>query len=208
MFKTIEEDVSFEIVEKKSKFIADVFYVQSKEEAEEKIREIKKKYYDAKHHCFAYSIYEENGKLDRFSDDGEPSGTAGSPMLNILTSNNLSNVVAIVTRYFGGILLGTGGLVRAYSEALTKAIESAKIVEKDLGYISEVTVNYNDVEKIKYYFGQQNIKVIDINFDELVKFVIEISKDKYNELLRNKEELKFKIVDIMITKESYIDVKK
>lgn len=105
MFKTIEENVTFELVEKKSRFIADIFYVETKEDAEEKIKEVKKKYYDAKHHCFAYSVFEENGRLDRFSDDGEPSGTAGSPMLNILTSNNLSNVVAIVTRYFGGILL-------------------------------------------------------------------------------------------------------
>lgn len=105
MFKTIEEDVSYEIVEKKSRFIADVFYVESKEEAEEKIKAIKKKYYDAKHHCFAYSIYGGNLRENRFSDDGEPSGTAGSPMLNILTSNNLCNVVAIVTRYFGGVLL-------------------------------------------------------------------------------------------------------
>ena len=105
MFKTIKESVSCEIVEKKSRFIADLFYVESKEEAEEKVKEIKKKYFDAKHHCFAYSIYTENGRLDRFSDDGEPSGTAGSPMLNILTSNNLCNVVVIVTRYFGGVLL-------------------------------------------------------------------------------------------------------
>ena len=105
MFKTIEEEVSCEIVEKKSRFIADIFYIESKEEAQERIKEIKKKYYDAKHHCFAYSISEKNGRLDRFSDDGEPSGTAGSPMLNILTSNNLCNIVAIVTRYFGGILL-------------------------------------------------------------------------------------------------------
>lgn len=105
MFKTIKEEVSCEIAEKKSRFISDIFYVESKEEAEERIKEIKKKYYDAKHHCFAYSVFDENGRLDRFSDDGEPSGTAGSPMLNILTSNNLCNIVTVVTRYFGGILL-------------------------------------------------------------------------------------------------------
>lgn len=105
MFKTIEENVSCEIVEKKSRFIADIFYVENRQEAENKIKDVKKKYYDAKHHCFAYSVFEENGRLDRFSDDGEPSGTAGSPMLNILTSNNLCNVVAVVTRYFGGVLL-------------------------------------------------------------------------------------------------------
>ena len=105
MFKTIEENVSCEIVEKKSRFIADIFYVENRQEAENKIKDVKKKYYDAKHHCFAYSIFTENGRLDRFSDDGEPSGTAGSPMLNILITNNLCNVLVVVTRYFGGILL-------------------------------------------------------------------------------------------------------
>ena len=105
MFKTIKKDISCEILEKKSRFIADIFYVEDKKEAEERIREVKKKYYDAKHHCFAYSIFTENGRLDRFCDDGEPSGTAGSPMLNILITNNLCNVLVVVTRYFGGILL-------------------------------------------------------------------------------------------------------
>lgn len=206
MFKTIAEDVSSEIVEKKSRFIADVFYVQSKEEAEEKIKQIKKKYYDAKHHCFAYSIYDETGRLDRFSDDGEPSGTAGSPMLNYLTSNNICNVVAIVTRYFGGVLLGTGGLVRAYTEALTKAVESAKIVQKDLGYIASINVNYNDVEKLKYYLSQESIKIINTEYDESVKFIVEITKEKYNRILEIREELKFKILEIQVTRESYIEV--
>lgn len=206
MFKTIENDISSEIVEKKSRFIADVFYVESKEEAEEKIKEIKKKYYDAKHHCFAYSIYEESGRFDRFSDDGEPSGTAGGPMLNILTSNNLCNVVAVVTRYFGGILLGTGGLVRAYSDALTKAIEEASIVEKDLGYIAKIKVQYSDAEKLKYYLGKQNIKIVDTKYDESVEFEVEIQKEKYNEILEQREELKFKIIEIKITKESYIKI--
>ena len=204
MFKTIEENVTFELVQKKSRFIADVFYVESKEEAEAKIKEIKRKYHDAKHHCFAYSVFEENGKLDRFSDDGEPSGTAGSPMLNILTSNNLSNVVAIVTRYFGGILLGTGGLVRAYSDALQGAIEKANIANKDLGYIAEFTVSYSDSEKIKYFFEQQKIKIIDTNFGENVKFQVEIQKDKYNEIENNKNELKFNVLENNIIRESYI----
>ena len=116
-FKTIEKENSAEIVEKKSRFIANIYNVESKEEA---IKQIKKKYYDAKHHCFAFSIIEENGITQKSSDDGEPSGTAGAPILNIIKSNNLQNVVIIVTRYFGGILLGTGGLTRAYSEAAGK----------------------------------------------------------------------------------------
>jgi len=105
MFKTVEEDVSAEIVEKKSKFIANVFYVESANKAEEIIKNTKKKYYDSRHNCFAYRIYSKEGMVQRFSDDGEPSGTAGAPMLNILESKNLSNILVIVTRYFGGILL-------------------------------------------------------------------------------------------------------
>ena len=131
MFKTISENVSSEIVEKKSKFIANIFYVESVEEAEEKIKEIKKKYYDARHNCFAFSVYTEDGNIDRFSDDGEPSGTAGSPMLAILKAQNLSNILVVVTRYFGGILLGTGGLTRAYSSAAINAIEKGNLIKKE-----------------------------------------------------------------------------
>ena len=105
MFKTINKNVSAEIVEKKSKFIANVFYVETVEEAEEKVKEIKKKYFDARHNCFAYSVFTKDGIVNRFSDDGEPSGTAGGPMLNILNGKELTNLVVVVTRYFGGILL-------------------------------------------------------------------------------------------------------
>ena len=116
MFKTIASSIESEIVEKKSRFITNIFYVESEQEAEQKIKEIRKKYFDAKHHCFAYSIYDENQIINRFSDDGEPSGTAGSPMLNILLTENFKNVVVIVTRYFGGILLGSGPLTRTYTK--------------------------------------------------------------------------------------------
>ena len=132
MFKTISEDMTAEIVEKKSKFIANIFYVENIEEAEAKLKEVKKKYYDARHNCFAYSIFTKEGVVNRFSDDGEPSGTAGAPMLNILTSKNLSNCLVIVTRYFGGILLGTGGLVRAYTGAVQEALSKIKEINKDI----------------------------------------------------------------------------
>ena len=118
MFKTISNNTTAEIIEKKSKFIANIFYVESVEEAENKIKEVKKKYFDARHNCYAYSIFSENGIINRCSDDGEPSGTAGAPMLNIINSKELTNILVIVTRYFGGILLGTGGLVRAYTSSM------------------------------------------------------------------------------------------
>ena len=130
--KTINENITEQIIEKKSKFICDLIYVSSEKEVEENLQKIRKKYYEAKHHCFAYRLQNKNGIIEKSSDDGEPSGTAGAPMLNLLTKNELVNCLAIVTRYFGGILLGTGGLVRAYSEVTKNAIESANIVEEYL----------------------------------------------------------------------------
>ena len=124
-FVTIKGHVETEIVEKKSKFIANMFYIENAQEAEEIIKKTKKKYFDARHNCIAYRVIENERLIERSSDDGEPSGTAGAPMLNILQKNNLVNVLIIVTRYFGGILLGTGGLVRAYSSSLQKAIEES-----------------------------------------------------------------------------------
>lgn len=206
MFKTIKENISSEIVEKKSKFIANIFYVESVKEAEEKLKEVKKKYYDARHNCYAYSIFTDSGKVERFSDDGEPSGTAGAPILNIISSNELSNILVVVTRYFGGILLGTGGLVRSYSEATLSALEKAEIVNKDLGLIAKFKVSYSDAEKIKYYFKEENIKIINNEFDENVNFLVEITKEKYDNILKNKEEFKFKILENNVEKESYISI--
>ena len=127
-FRTIEFNNCEEIIEKKSRFIANLIYVENEEEALNKIKEIKKKYYDARHNCFAYRVLDEENIIQRSSDDGEPSGTAGAPMLNILEKNNIVNVLVVVTRYFGGILLGTGGLVRAYTTASKQSIEKAQIV--------------------------------------------------------------------------------
>ena len=147
MFLTIQEHkLEDEIVEKKSKFIATLFYIKNEQQAQEILNDIRKKYFDARHNCFAYRIMTENGVVERFSDDGEPSGTAGAPMLNILSKNNLCNILIVVTRYFGGILLGTGGLVRAYSDATTKVIESATFANETIGLEVEVEIDYNELE--------------------------------------------------------------
>ena len=145
-FYTIEKNVETEIVVKKSKFIANIFYISTNKEAEEKIKEIKKKYFDARHNCFAYRVVENDNIIEKSSDDGEPSGTAGGPMLNILQKNNLANILIVVTRYFGGILLGTGGLVRAYSDALLEALEKTQKVKIVSGLELEVTLSYNNFE--------------------------------------------------------------
>lgn len=204
MSKTISENTSAQIVEKKSKFIANIYYVQTQEKIENILKEIRKKYYDAKHNCYAYSILTKDGLVNKMSDDGEPSGTAGAPMLNIITKNELTNILVVVTRYFGGILLGTGGLVKAYSEATISALKKAKIVNEEIGYEIEVTISYNEWKKFKYYCEKNNINIINVIYDEKIKSRIEVTnieKTKINELI--KENI-LKIENLDIIKEKNI----
>lgn len=204
MFKTIKKNTSAEVIEKKSKFIANLFYVQSQEEAEEKIKEIRKKYHDARHNCYAYSIMNENGIISRSSDDGEPSGTAGSPMLNILQKRELINVLVIVTRYFGGILLGTGGLVKAYSEATILAIDNAELVTEERGYELEVVLQYQDFDKFQYYCQKNNIEIVNVEYDEKIRCRIELTIEEKDKLIELKEENNFRIDKIENLKEKNI----
>ncbi len=206
MFKTISENTTAEIVEKKSKFIANVFYIETIEEAENKIKEIKKKYFDARHNCFAYSIFSKEGIVNRFSDDGEPSGTAGAPMLNILTSKNLSNCLVVVTRYFGGILLGTGGLVRAYTGAVQEALSKVTEINKDIGIEVKFEVTYSDLEKLKYYLKQNEIKILDMLYLENVDVTVETTSEKLENIEKQKENLNFVIIKKEILKEKYIEL--
>ena len=203
MFKTISENTTAEIVEKKSKFIANVFYIETIEEAENKIKEIKKKYFDARHNCFAYSIFSKEGIINRFSDDGEPSGTAGAPMLNILTSKNLSNCLVVVTRYFGGILLGTGGLVRAYTGAMQEALSGITEINKDIGIEVKFEVTY------LYYicdYCKDEIKILDMLYLENVDVTVETTSEKLENIEKQKENLNFIIIKKEILKEKYIEI--
>ena len=184
-FVTILKDETAEIIEKKSKFIANICYVETVEEAEEKIKSIKKQYYDARHNCVAYRISEKEQIIEKSSDDGEPSGTAGGPMLNILQKGNLCNVVVVVTRYFGGILLGTGGLVRAYSDATQKAIENCIKVYKVDGVEIEVKLDYSNLEIFKYYCKNNEIKITNIEYGEDIILKIEMEKNRKNMFLED-----------------------
>lgn len=204
MFKTIKENVQAEIVEKKSKFIANLFFVETVEDAEQIIKDTKRKYFDAKHNCFAYRISNQDSVIERFSDDGEPSGTAGAPMLAMLSGNNLSNVLIVVTRYFGGILLGTGGLIRAYTGVLSNAIENSEFEEKELGLEILLEVSYSDLEKLKYYCKIQEIKISSIEYSENIKVTLEMSKEKYKNIEKQKNELNFVINEIQVVREKYI----
>ena len=194
-FYTIEKNVETEIVVKKSKFIANIFYISTNKEAEEKIKEIKKKYFDARHNCFSYRVVENDNIIEKSSDDGEPSGTAGGPMLNILQKNNLANILIVVTRYFGGILLGTGGLVRAYSDALLEALEKTQKVKIVSGLELEVTLSYNNFENFKYYCKNHEINIISTNYNENIVCKIDMKLEKKVEFDRDYENKRLNLME-------------
>lgn len=187
-FYTIKQNAMIELVEKKSRFIANIFYVENKEECEEIIKQMKKRYYDAKHNCFAFSIFDGKNIVQKCSDDGEPSGTAGEPILNAIQKNNLNNVLIIVTRYFGGILLGAGGLIRAYSNSAINAINSAGKIVKQPGMEVQVNINYQDNEMFKYYCEKNGIRIINVDYAEKILYKVELSQKQYEELLKQQKE--------------------
>lgn len=160
-----------EIVEKKSRFIATIFPIQNEEEANEILERTRKKYWDATHNCFAY-VLGENQEIQRCSDDGEPSGTAGRPMLEVLIGEDIHNVLVIVTRYFGGTLLGTGGLVRAYAKAVKEGLEHSTIVEKCLGKKYCIDTDYNGIGKLQYITAQMNLTTIDTLYTDKVQLYL------------------------------------
>lgn len=168
-----EETKEKEIVEKKSRFIAQIIKITSEEEANKKILEIKQKHRDAKHNVFAYRIV--NG-IEKFSDDGEPSGTAGVPILDILRGEKLENILLVVTRYFGGILLGTGGLVRAYSSAAKEAILAIKKVEMKLCSEYELFVEYNYYDILNHYLRKNDVVIKNVSYGEKICINIIVEK--------------------------------
>ena len=204
-FVTIKENVQAEITEKKSKFIANIIKVENKNEAEEKILKLKKKYYDAKHNCIAYRIQENEGIIEKASDDGEPQGTAGQPILKILQKNNLCNILVVVTRYFGGILLGTGGLVRAYSEATTKALEKAIKVRNILGIKMEAILEYNEYEKFKYYCKINEINIQNVKYEENIVCNITLEEKTKEKLISDFEIKNIKIKNLKEFDKTYIE---
>lgn len=162
-----------EITEKKSRFIATVRPVESEDEAVSFINEMKKKYWDARHNCSAFVIGKRQ-ELTRCSDGGEPAGTAGRPMLDVLLKENIHNAAVVVTRYFGGVLLGTGGLVRAYQQATKAGLSASEIIEKKDGAVLFIRTDYTGIGRLQYLFAQEKITVMDTAYeaDVLVKAVI------------------------------------
>ena len=164
------------IIEKKSRFIATVEPVETVEEAEAFIERMKKKYWDARHNCHAFTVGVEM-PLSRCSDDGEPSGTAGKPMLEVLLGRELHNVCVVVTRYFGGTLLGTGGLVRAYTQAVQEGLKNCSIVEKYSGRLCVLDIDYTDLGKIQYQLMEAGVFINSITYEDKVKMELLIPSE-------------------------------
>lgn len=176
-YRIVYSGGSSEITEKKSRFIANVFPVESEEEAVKIIEETKKKYWDARHNCYAFVLKD---GISRCSDDGEPAGTAGRPILEVITGATVCNVLIIVTRYFGGTLLGTGGLVRAYSKAAKEGLLASQVVEKKSGKKIIIKTDYSGIGKLQYITAQMELAVIDTRYAEAVEMELVASDADVN----------------------------
>lgn len=176
-YKTLYQGGVGEIVEKKSRFIATVEKIDTEEEALAFIAKMKKQYWDARHNCYAF-VAGKNHELQRCSDDGEPNGTAGRPMLEVLLREDIHNIVVVVTRYFGGTLLGTGGLVRAYQRSVQEGLANSIIIERLQGQRLDIHTDYNGIGKIQYITAQQSVFVLDTEYTDkvVVKLVVPIEK--------------------------------
>lgn len=182
-YKSIHRHGRDEIIINKSKFIGSSLPVSSEEEAIEFIEKIKKEFRDASHNVYAYSIGE-NANLQRFSDDGEPSGTAGMPVLNVINQENLRNIAVVVTRYYGGVLLGAGGLVRAYTKGAKIGLENGLIVDKILYYVVSVRIDYTLLGKMENELNKNKFIIKDKIYEEKVTINV-LSTQEESERLKN-----------------------
>ncbi len=190
--KRISNNIENTIIIKNSKFITNLFIVENIEEVNKYLNLIKDKYRDANHNCYAYIV----DNIRKCSDDGEPSGTAGIPMMKVLEHKDLNNVLAIVTRYFGGIKLGAGGLVRAYTNSVSKTLDIVNIIDTIKGYNIDIIFNFNDIKHIDYLL--KDIKILNKEYKDIVKYNLNVSNNLLEILKQNN--IKYNII-----KEIYIE---
>lgn len=181
--KSIKFNIENEFIIKKSKFITKLYFVTSEIEIKNILDENKNDYKDATHICYAYIL----NNVERFNDDSEPSGTAGIPILNVLKNNNLNNVLCVVIRYFGGIKLGAGGLIRAYCSSVSEALNRTEIINVVNGKKIELTFSYDDIKKIDHIIN--GINIVDKQFDENVKYIIIVKEKNVDSLINQLTEL-------------------
>lgn len=182
-YQTVKTYGQDEITEKKSRFIAQVMPVETEGEALQFIEEKKKEHWDARHNCYAF-IIGKKGELLRFSDDGEPQGTAGKPILEVLQKMELTNVAVVVTRYFGGVLLGTGGLVRAYTQSTQAGLKAASVCVMTPMNKIRAAFDYSLFGKIKYILAQQNVEILKEDYGSDVTVTFAVACDEKDRLLK------------------------
>ena len=186
-YQIVLEGGEGEIIEKKSRFIATVQPVETEEEAVAFIESMKKKYWDARHNCSAFVIGSKN-ELTRCSDDGEPSGTAGRPMLEVLLGQEVTNVAVVVTRYFGGVLLGTGGLVRAYTKAVQEGLKNSQVVTLAYGTLVKIETDYNGIGKLQYILGKASVPVQNSEYTDIVTLQVFLLQEQKERILKEMTE--------------------
>ena len=200
-YKTVKEFACDELVEKRSRFIGYCKPVTTQDEAIAFINEIKTKHWDARHNVYAYSLRE--GNIKRYSDDGEPSGTAGMPVLDVITKNEVYDVCVVVTRYFGGVLLGTGGLVRAYSQGSKIALEAGQVVLMQNCLVCSLTCTYNQYGKISSLIPDNGGVIDDSVFETDVKLKFHIKPDGLPALNKKLADLTSGVVQAVSDSEQY-----
>ncbi|MFP4698167.1 MAG: YigZ family protein [Eubacteriales bacterium] len=183
-YKTVLGEGKGEIIEKKSKFIATVKSIKNEQEAFNFIELMRKKYYDANHNVYAFVIGSKN-EIQRYSDDGEPSGTAGLPVLDVLKGEEVKDTLIVVTRYFGGTLLGKGGLVRAYSQGAKEGLSKSIIIEKILYQKVNIKVDYTISGKLQHYLNENGIHIMETIYLQDVTFVVLIEEDKIDNVIND-----------------------
>jgi len=206
VYKSVKSQAQAEYIEKKSRFIAYVKPVSEETEAIAFINEIKSKHWDARHNVYAYRIGSDGAMAQRYSDDGEPQGTAGIPVLDVILKNSLTNMVIVVTRYFGGILLGAAGLVRAYGKSASMGIEEAGIIQNILCDRFSVKIDYTYLSKMQRELPNIDCKIKEITYDDKVNMFILVPKEK--EHIFQKSIIEFTNADVLVEKDGqeYIKV--
>ena len=187
--------------EKRSRFISHIWRVETEAEARERIEEMKKRYYDARHNCWCYLLQE--GGVVRYSDDGEPQGTAGQPMLNVFQRESVTNVCCVVTRYFGGVLLGTGGLVRAYTTATSRALDAAEVVTVRSVVALDVTVDYGLYERADLLIKAAGGKLAEPEFTDKVTLRWQMPEHTEGPLLTQLQELTRGTANVTVSEPFY-----
>lgn len=175
-YKTINQSYEKMIIEKKSKFIGILVPISDEDQAKEQLEIIRKNHYNASHHCMAYRIGLDQ-VLERYADDGEPSGTAGMPMLEVLRGVDLKNVMVVAVRYFGGTKLGTGGLVRAYTQVVQDVIGNAAVIIKQLGVLLAITVDYHLSGKLEYLIHQKTYYIQEVQYQVAVTYKVLVAEE-------------------------------